>query len=100
MSPPPDAATHSLNDDLKQSLTLCAPPPDAAAHSLNDDMVISRQMMMATGSTICLGARGAGGLVVSRIRAVVTWNARVHDMHVCLRAHVRLLVFVYMCVHV
>eukprot|EP00200_Dunaliella_tertiolecta_P002453 CAMPEP_0202346014 /NCGR_PEP_ID=MMETSP1126-20121109/4990_1 /ASSEMBLY_ACC=CAM_ASM_000457 /TAXON_ID=3047 /ORGANISM="Dunaliella tertiolecta, Strain CCMP1320" /LENGTH=135 /DNA_ID=CAMNT_0048937369 /DNA_START=304 /DNA_END=711 /DNA_ORIENTATION=+ len=51
---------------------LCAPPPDAAAHSLSEDIVISRHMMMATGSTTFLGTRGAGGLVVSRIRAVVT----------------------------
>lgn len=52
--------------------TLCAAPPEAAAHSRNDDIVISRQIMSATGSTSCAVCRGAGGLVARRMSAVVT----------------------------
>jgi hypothetical protein len=52
--------------------TLCAPPPAAAAHSLRADIVISRHMMMTTGTVIASWLIGWGGLVVRRMRVVAT----------------------------
>ena len=56
--------------------TLCAAPPADAAHSLSADMVTSRQIMMTTGRTMIPLLSGAGGLTVSRIRAVDTLGGK------------------------